>query len=775
MSEQTEAALAAPAHEEGQDGPAVVYQLESLAESVTGPVLVVGFGSPMKAVVKAAVKNGCEDVWVTGTDDKARAFSCSGSARVASVGAKFDERLFCNEHAILEAARSCDAEALLVCDGAVAGSALLRRVAKAQGRRVFVGLPKDRSRTLWVECPPDEGDADRGEVEWSRCPSCKLYHDKEAVLATGGTCPTCGELYRLTSDERLSFTFDKGSFEEWDAVVAEPDPLGFPGYEGVLEKQRERSGLEEAVRCGSARLAGRPVAVCIMESTFMMGSMGSVVGEKITRAVERATEEGLPLFIFTASGGARMQEGLVSLMQMGKISAAIERHGRAGLLYVSIITDPTTGGVTASFATQGDLIVSEPHALIGFAGRRVIQDTIKQTLPEGFQTAEFALEHGLIDAIVERADLPGFLSTVLALHEADEDGAELPIAEPGSGETPRQAMARRVKTMVRRASRAGRQEAGEESGGLFDGVRRMLPLGGGETAGERSANSLRRALKKRGVADAPSVRPVVQEPTKAENRAWESVLLARNVHRPTAQYYIDRIFDDFIELHGDRMFADDGAIVGGIGWLDGRAVTVIAEEKGADLTQRIARNFGCPQPEGYRKSLRLMRQAETFNRPVVCVVDTQGAYCGKEAEERGVGNAIAENLVAMAGLTVPVVCVVLGEGGSGGALAIAMGNRVAMQEHAVYSVLSPEGFASILWKDRTRAAEAAAVMKMSAAEACEMGLIEEVLSEGEHPAHENPDQAVANVRDFLLRSFADLEGLSPEELRDARYERFRAF
>ena len=211
--------------------------------------------------------------------------------------------------------------------------------------------------------------------------------------------------------------------------------------------------------------------------------------------------------------------------------------------------------------------------------------------------------------------------------------------------------------------------------------------------------------------------PVSASAEDAPNRAWESVQLARNVHRPTALSYIDAFVDGFIELHGDRAFGDDGAVVCGLGWIGGRAVTVVAEEKGANLQERIRRNFGCPQPEGYRKSLRVMRQAEKFGRPVVCLVDTQGAFCGTEAEERGQGNAIADNLIALAGLRVPVVSVLLGEGGSGGALALAVADRVAMQEHAVYSVLSPEGFASILWKDRSRAPEAAAVMKMSAAEA----------------------------------------------------------
>ena len=207
----------------------------------------------------------------------------------------------------------------------------------------------------------------------------------------------------------------------------------------------------------------------------------------------------------------------------------------------------------------------------------------------------------------------------------------------------------------------------------------------------------------------------------------------------------------------------------------GARVTVIAQEKGRDLSERIARNFGCPQPEGYRKSLRLMRQAEKFGRPVVCLVDTQGAFCGMEAEERGQGNAIADNLVGLAGLRVPVVSVLLGEGGSGGALALALADRVAMQEHAVYSVLSPEGFASILWKDRTRAPEAAAVMKMSAVEACEMGIVDAVLSEGARPAHENPEQAAASVRAYVEATLDELADMPAGELVRKRHERFAKF
>ena len=267
----------------------------------------------------------------------------------------------------------------------------------------------------------------------------------------------------------------------------------------------------------------------------------------------------------------------------------------------------------------------------------------------------------------------------------------------------------------------------------------------------------------------------VKQAEAAENPAWASVQTARDVHRPTAGRYLEATCEGFFECHGDRGFADDAAIVAGIGWVAGEPATLIAQEKGRDLQDRIKRNFGCPQPEGYRKSLRLMRQAERFGRAVVCFVDTQGAFCGKEAEERGQGNAIADNLYAMAGLRVPTVSVLVGEGGSGGALALALADRVAMQEHAVYSVLSPEGFASILWKDRSRAAEAAAVMRMNAYEIFDMDIVDAVLEEGEGSASANPDLAIANVVAYVEESLDELSALPIDELLEQRYERFRKF
>lgn len=761
---------------EAQTAP-VIYALDRLADTVAGPVMVVGYGNAMKATVRACANAGIGQLYVTGSEDKRRGFSCSGRAEVVTLSKTFDAHLFSNEYAILDAADRCRAKALLLADPSQSDSPILRAAARQRDILVLEALEGERGQESWISLEPD-AELMEQTFRWVKCPKCKRFHEYTTVFDDGGTCPTCGMLYRLDSDERIRQVFDADTFEEWDAVLPELNPLNFPDYDAFIQKGR-RSGHEEAVRCGMAKLGGHPVAFGIMEATFMMGSMGNVVGEKLARMVERATDLGLPVIIFSASGGARMQEGLVSLMQMAKVSVALERHGRAKLPYFSVITDPTTGGVTASFAMQGDVIVSEPHALIGFAGQRVIQDTIKQTLPPGFQTAEFALEHGLIDAIVERRDLRPYLIELVELHDPKRLEQARAACRAAEGHEA-------TGSTFKEAQTAADDKKGPDGSRLLGNLGQVFKnaLQQAETIpviGDLSASlgvgdaPLLRAMRDHDLADAPGVKPLPRVKGEEEpNVAWESVTLARNIHRPTSVYYIDAMVDDFIELHGDRGFGDDGAIVAGLGWIDDCPVTVIAEEKGADLKQRIARNFGCPQPWGYRKSRRLMQQAEKFGRPIVCLVDTQGAFCGMEAEERGQGNAIADNLMELAGLTVPVISIVLGEGGSGGALALALGNRVAMQEHAVYSVLSPEGFASILWKDRSRAAEAAAVMKMSAAEAHELGIIEEVVPEGPQPAHENPEIAARYVRDYVVRMLRELAPLSGEELRQQRFERFRA-
>lgn len=248
-----------------------------------------------------------------------------------------------------------------------------------------------------------------------KCPKCGNIIEKKA-LGPLKICPKCAKLFRMNAKDRVKAIADADSFEEFDINMEAKNPLNFPGYEAKIKSLQEKTGLKDAVKTGKCTIGGYPCVIAVMDSGFQMGSMGSVVGEKITRAFEYATANKLPIIVFTCSGGARMQEGTLSLMQMAKVSAACARHSDAGQLYITVVTDPTTGGVTASFAMLGDIILTEPKTLIGFAGRRVIEGTIKQKLPDEFQSAEFLLEHGFIDAIVERENMPQTLKTILKLH-----------------------------------------------------------------------------------------------------------------------------------------------------------------------------------------------------------------------------------------------------------------------------------------------------------------------------------------------------------------------
>ncbi len=765
---------AAPAADaEGQDRAEVLYGLDRISEEAGTRIphaLVLVHGKDARRMLQDVAQAGMKPYGVFTDDHPSPAYLrvCAGKVRL---GEKATGALWANAHAVLQAAEQCHASVVLLCDEALPLAKVdsFLAICKARGISVYEVAQPDQSYMAWRLCETDREPADEGD--WLTCRKCKLSFSERSLAKSYYQCPSCGTYFRLSSDQRINDLLDLNSFEEWDIDLPEDDPLDFPGYREKLEKQREKTGLREAVRTGQGRIAGLECAFAVMEAGFFMGSMGHVVGEKIARLFDRATAKGLPAIVFCASGGARMQEGLVSLMQMAKVSCAVERHSHAGLLYVSMITDPTTGGVTASFATQGDIIIAEPHAQLGFAGKRVIQDTIRQELPEDFQTAEFALKHGLIDAIVPRDRLRITLAHLLAMHRATTRKTS-----PGQTDD--------IMTYdsVNRTLETGRKTynhvtfgrepyepvKGEEEEGLLDALRASIARWGASATAQRTAVEF-----SDGAPLYSKQAPIAAD--DGPNSAWESVRIARNTHRPTSLRYIREMLDGFIELHGDRMFADDEAIVGGIGWLGGQVVTVIAQEKGETLQERIRRNFGCPQPEGYRKSLRLMRQAEKFGRPIVCLVDTQGAFCGAEAEERGQGNAIAENLQAMAGLKVPVVSVLLGEGGSGGALALAVSNRVAMQQHSVYSVLSPEGFASILWKDRSRAPEAAAAMRMNAEQIYEMGIIDAVLPEGKSYAHENPEEAVKQVRAYLRHQLAELANLSPKELVEQRQARFAAF
>ncbi len=253
--------------------------------------------------------------------------------------------------------------------------------------------------------------------KWIKCEKCKEILYKEIVRENYSVCPNCGNHFRLSSRRRIAQIIDEGTFEEFKLNIETVNPLGMDSYIKKMETIREKTGIDEAVKCGTGNINGEKVVICVMDGNFLMGSMGSVVGEKITYSIEKAIELKLPLIIFSVSGGARMQEGIISLMQMAKTSAAIAKLDEAGLLYISVLTDPTYGGVTASFASLGDIILAEPHAMIGFAGRRVIEQTIKQELPEEFQTSEFLLEHGFIDKVVERKDMKDTIHKLLLLNK----------------------------------------------------------------------------------------------------------------------------------------------------------------------------------------------------------------------------------------------------------------------------------------------------------------------------------------------------------------------
>ena len=563
---------------------------------------------------------------------------------------------------------------------------------------------------------------------WVKCPKCQATLYKEDVLENNYVCPKCEGYFRIKTKTRLRMVVDKGSFEEWGTEVADKNPLDFPGYEEKLDELREKTHLKEAVTVGRARIDGQDAVIGVCDARFLMSSMGYVVGEKITRAVERATSLRLPVILFCCSGGARMQEGIVSLMQMAKTSAALERHSRAGLLYVPVLTDPTTGGVTASFAMLGDIILAEPGALIGFAGPRVIAQTIGEKLPEGFQKAEFLLEKGIIDGIVERKDLKKTLSGLIRMH-GQEKGYQ-------SYKDNRQKFEENCRA----------QKADEPA----------------EVSIEASIDEPQGAKSNGG-----------SELYRRELSAWEKVEISRDSERPSSLDYINEVFSGFTELHGDRSFRDDGAIVGGIAWFNGQPVTVIGQQKGKSTKENITRNFGMVSPEGYRKALRLMKQAEKFNRPVINFVDTPGAACGIGAEERGQGEAIARNLMEMSALKTPVLSIVIGEGGSGGALGLAVADEVWMMENATYSILSPEGFASILWKDGKRAQEASGVMKITASDLKELGVIEQIIPEEVPACRESISKIASSMKEKIDMFLENSSRLSKEELPQARYERFR--
>ncbi|MGP4046392.1 acetyl-CoA carboxylase carboxyl transferase subunit alpha [Streptomyces sp. 2A115] len=535
--------------------------------------------------------------------------------------------------------------------------------------------------------------------DWLRCAGCGEMLYRERWERTLKVCYECGHHARLTVAERLGMLLDDGSACRFDADLAPVDLLGFADtkpYPVRLAEAQLRSGNHDAVVCVSATVGGLPLVVAALDFGFLGGSVGSVAGELIARAARRALADRIPLLIISASGGARMQEGAISLMQLAKTGQELRRLHEAGVLTVNLNTDPTYGGATASFATLGDVVIAEPGARIGFAGPEIIRQTIRQELPPRFQSAEFLAESGQVDMVLPRESLRANLARLLRMH-----AAPTAVADP-------------------------------EPSPLLTDVGQV-----GEIA------------------------------------AADLVKLARDIGRPTTADYCAAVFDDFVELRGDRTGnGDDKAIVGGIASVGGRTVVVIGHQKGHDIAELAARNFGMPQPWGYHRARRLMSYAARFGFPLVTFIDTPGAYPGVEAEQRGQGYAIARCIEYMSGLPVPVVSIVTGEGGSGGALALGVANRVLILENAYYSVISPEGCSTILFKDASSAGRAAEQLGITPRSLLRLGVVDGVVPEPPGGACADPDAMADTVRVVVTSVLAELAGCEPDDLVAQRYRRF---
>jgi acetyl-CoA carboxylase carboxyl transferase beta subunit/acetyl-CoA carboxylase carboxyl transferase alpha subunit len=537
----------------------------------------------------------------------------------------------------------------------------------------------------------------KGSISSPKCPKCGTPHSKETLEEKLYICPSCEHYFSMPSGARISTLTEPDTFRELDRKLVSVDPLEFAdlkSYRERLEGARRETGVREAVTTGVCRIAGHPAVLIVFDFAFLGGTMGSVVGEKIANAFEEATRRRMPVVSVAASGGARVQEGMLSLMQMAKVAAAVSWHDRERLAFISVLTDPTFGGVTASFASLGDVILAEPGAQIGFVGPRVIEQTTGIAPPKDSHHAETLLRAGLIDLVVKRENLPRVV------------------------------------------------------GLLINHLRKQKPTRGTDYAALPSA-------------------------TTQQLPAWQQVTLARHPFRPSARYFISRMTNRFLELHGDRWNGDDPAIIGGLGKLDGRTVLMIGQERGGTTEEKAAANNGMAFSEGYRKSMRLMQLAAKFDIPVVTLVDCPNAQSSFEAEHCGIAHALARNLAGMSNLPTPIVSAIIGQGGSGGALALGVADRVLMLEHAIYSVISPEGAAAILYRDAKQAEVVSEGLKLTAHDLLRLGIIDAVIPEPGEGGHLDPAGVADALKRHLIAALREVSEVPTRRLLANRYKKYR--
>ena len=540
---------------------------------------------------------------------------------------------------------------------------------------------------------------------WIKCEACgklvyyKDYKDNKYI------CPSCGRAFIMTPKQRFDLLFDDNSWTRLTPPTVSDDPLGFSdriSYVDRLADARSETGCYDAITSADGTIGGIPTTVCVLNGLFMMGSMGRAAGDAIVAAIEHAIETRQPFIMVTSSGGARMQENILSLMQMARTTAAVNKLHSNGIPYIVLLTDPTFGGVTASFAMLGDIHIAEKGARIGFAGRRVIEQNIREKLPSNFQTADYLYEHGMVDMVVARGDLHDTIAKILSVLTKQE-------------RTPKQI---NVSTPAHDISK-----------------------------------------KIRGMG---------------ETEAYDKVLLARHENRPHFLDYIDGIVDDWTYLAGDRVFAEDAAMGSGIGFWRGIPAVIIGQEQGRDIASRQKHRFGMVNPDGYRKAQRMMRLAEKFNLPLISLFDTAGAFAGREGEERGQSQAVASSIALGLSIKTPYVAVNVGQGGSGGAIAIGTGDRVLMLENAIYSVIAPESCASILWKDNKFKATAASEMKLTARDMANLNIVDEVIHEPAGGAHTDWQTTMELLAKSVAQHLTELQQIPVEDLPAMRADKFLA-
>ena len=538
---------------------------------------------------------------------------------------------------------------------------------------------------------------------WIKCESCgqlvyyKDYKENKYI------CPRCGRAFIMSPKQRFDLLFDDNSWERLTPPNVSDDPLQFEDrvtYKSRLADARSETGCYDAVTTADGMIGGVPSTVCVLNGYFMMGSMGRAAGDAIVAAIEHAIAEHRPFIMVTSSGGARMQENILSLMQMARTTVAVNKLHANGIPYIVLLTDPTFGGVSASFAMLGDIHIAEKGARVGFAGRRVIEQNIREKLPSNFQTADYLYEHGMVDMVVARGDLHDKIANILQVLTKQP-------CEPKqiSVNTPEHDISKKIRGM-------------------------------------------------------------------GENEAYDKVLLARHENRPHFLDYIDGIVDCWTYLAGDRLYAEDAAMGSGIGFWRGIPAVIIGQEQGRTIETRQKHRFGMPNPDGYRKAQRMMKLAEKFNLPIISLFDTAGAFAGREGEERGQSQAVASSIAMGLSVAAPYIAVNVGQGGSGGAIAIGTGDRVLMMENAIYSVIAPESCASILWRDNQFKATAAAAMKLTAKDMANLNVIDEIIPEPAGGAHTDWQTTMELLANAVAKHISELQEIPASELPSRRADKF---